>query len=112
MKEKPHVNIGTIGHVDHSKHTLTEAIKIVLENTSKEENNECSNKVNIKVNDGGFNMIKGIKNYVGSTVLGYRFVLDKNSSKKIKYTKGNSKIKNSTMHNKVKVLNKRNDYSK
>ena len=27
---KPHVNIGTIGHVDHSKHTLTAAIEMVL----------------------------------------------------------------------------------
>ena len=29
--KKPHVNIGTIGHVDHSKTTLTAAIQIVLE---------------------------------------------------------------------------------
>ena len=57
-------------------------------------------------------MSKGIKNYVGSTILGYRFVLNKTTSKRIKYSKGNSKIKNSTMHNKIKVLNKRNDYSK
>ena len=41
-----------------------------------------------------------------------RFVLNKTTSKRIKYSKGNSKIKNSTMHNKIKVLNKRNDYSK
>ena len=27
---KPHVNIGTIGHVDHSKHTLTAAINTLL----------------------------------------------------------------------------------
>lgn len=27
---KPHVNIGVIGHVDHSKNTLTAAIEIVL----------------------------------------------------------------------------------
>ena len=26
MREKPHVNIGTIGHVDHGKTTLTAAI--------------------------------------------------------------------------------------
>ena len=113
MKEKPHVNIGTIGNVNHSKHTLMEAIKIVLENNIEEEKEEHKYKLDIiTVNDGGFNMIKGFKNYVGNTILGYRFVLDNNSSKKIKYTKGNSKIKNSTMHNKVKVLNKRNDYSK
>src|SRR6202522_1673673 len=29
-KDKPHVNIGTIGHVDHGKTTLTAAITIVL----------------------------------------------------------------------------------
>ncbi|SHL02458.1 GTP-binding protein, partial [Desulforamulus aeronauticus] len=29
-RNKPHVNIGTIGHVDHGKTTLTAAITIVL----------------------------------------------------------------------------------
>ena len=29
-RTKPHVNIGTIGHVDHGKTTLTAAISIVL----------------------------------------------------------------------------------
>jgi elongation factor Tu len=29
-REKPHVNIGTIGHVDHGKTTLTAAITISL----------------------------------------------------------------------------------
>ncbi|NMC56030.1 MAG: elongation factor Tu, partial [Eubacteriaceae bacterium] len=29
-REKPHVNIGTIGHVDHGKTTLTAAITMVL----------------------------------------------------------------------------------
>ena len=29
-RKKPHVNIGTIGHVDHGKTTLTAAISIVL----------------------------------------------------------------------------------
>ena len=57
-------------------------------------------------------MIKGLKNYTGSTILGYRFVLDKTTSKRFRYSKGNNRIKNSTMHNKVKVLNKRRDYSK
>ncbi|MCX7897258.1 MAG: GTP-binding protein, partial [Rhodocyclaceae bacterium] len=27
---KPHVNVGTIGHVDHGKTTLTAAITMVL----------------------------------------------------------------------------------
>ena len=29
-RDKPHVNIGTIGHVDHGKTTLTAAITEVL----------------------------------------------------------------------------------
>ena len=29
-RKKPHVNIGTIGHVDHGKTTLTSAITMVL----------------------------------------------------------------------------------
>lgn len=113
MKEEPRVFIGTIGTINHSKHTLTEAIKIVLENNTKKEKEEYSYNLDIKtINDGGFDMIKGLKNYTGSTILGYRFVLDKNTSKRNKFAKGNSKIKNSTLHNKVKVLNKRRDYSK
>ena len=31
-RSKPHVRIGTIGHVDHSKTSLTEAITKLLEN--------------------------------------------------------------------------------
>ncbi|WP_419169042.1 GTP-binding protein, partial [Halobacteriovorax sp.] len=31
-RSKPHVNIGTIGHVDHGKTTLTAAISITLAN--------------------------------------------------------------------------------
>ena len=30
VRSKPHVNIGTIGHVDHGKTTLTAAITMVL----------------------------------------------------------------------------------
>ena len=30
VRTKPHVNIGTIGHVDHGKTTLTAAISKVL----------------------------------------------------------------------------------
>ncbi|MDH4229430.1 MAG: GTP-binding protein, partial [Nitrospirota bacterium] len=29
-RSKPHVNVGTIGHVDHGKTTLTAAITTVL----------------------------------------------------------------------------------
>ena len=31
-RSKPHLNIGTIGHVDHGKTTLTAAITSVLSN--------------------------------------------------------------------------------
>jgi len=34
---KPHVNIGTIGHVDHGKTTLTAAISMVLAEASGAE---------------------------------------------------------------------------
>ncbi|HYV18073.1 MAG TPA: GTP-binding protein, partial [Verrucomicrobiae bacterium] len=30
QRTKPHVNVGTIGHVDHGKTTLTAAITMVL----------------------------------------------------------------------------------
>ena len=30
QRDKPHVNIGTIGHVDHGKTTLTAAITMIL----------------------------------------------------------------------------------
>ncbi|CAI8003812.1 Elongation factor G [Geodia barretti] len=36
-RTKPHVNIGTIGHVDHGKTTLTAAITMVLSNLSGNE---------------------------------------------------------------------------
>ena len=29
-RTKPHVNVGTIGHVDHGKTTLTAAITLVM----------------------------------------------------------------------------------
>ncbi|HET8806824.1 MAG TPA: GTP-binding protein, partial [Methylophaga sp.] len=33
-RNKPHVNVGTIGHVDHGKTTLTAAITKVMAETS------------------------------------------------------------------------------
>lgn len=30
IREKPHINVGTIGHVDHGKTTLTAALTKVL----------------------------------------------------------------------------------
>jgi translation elongation factor EF-Tu-like GTPase len=35
-RNKPHLNIGTIGHVDHGKTTLTAAITKVLSDTVKQ----------------------------------------------------------------------------
>ncbi len=35
QRKKPHVNIGTIGHVDHGKTSLTAAITKVLANKGK-----------------------------------------------------------------------------
>jgi len=37
-RNKPHVNIGTIGHIDHGKTTLTAAITKVL----SKHNRRCS----------------------------------------------------------------------
>ena len=39
-RDKPHVNIGTIGHVDHGKTTLTAAITLVLNRRVKDPANE------------------------------------------------------------------------
>ena len=36
-RKKPHVNVGTIGHIDHGKTTLTSAITRCLANTGKAE---------------------------------------------------------------------------
>ncbi len=33
VRNKPHVNVGTIGHVDHGKTTLTAAMTMVLESS-------------------------------------------------------------------------------
>ncbi|MCF7793384.1 MAG: elongation factor Tu, partial [Candidatus Cloacimonetes bacterium] len=37
VRSKPHVNIGTIGHVDHGKTTLTAAITLYLSKTGAAE---------------------------------------------------------------------------
>jgi len=41
-RSKPHVNIGTIGHVDHGKTTLTAAITMVLANKGLSEKRDLS----------------------------------------------------------------------
>ena len=38
-REKAHVNVGTIGHIDHGKTTLTSAITKCLSEKSKFNNN-------------------------------------------------------------------------
>ena len=40
-RSKPHVNIGTIGHVDHGKTTLTAAITKVLAEKGLSEVKRC-----------------------------------------------------------------------
>ena len=39
-RTKPHVNIGTIGHVDHGKTTLTAAITMTLAQTGRSSGHE------------------------------------------------------------------------
>ena len=34
LRNKPHVNVGTIGHVDHGKTTLTAAITTMFSKTA------------------------------------------------------------------------------
>ena len=55
VRTKPHVNIGTIGHVDHGKTTLTSAITVVLAKKGLavakkyEERPQQINKVSVKL---------------------------------------------------------------
>ena len=44
-RSKPHVNIGTIGHVDHGKTTLTAAITKVLSEKGLAESRDFSSSV-------------------------------------------------------------------
>ena len=46
-RSKPHVNVGTIGHVDHGKTTLTAAITSVL--AKKVEHNSLIMQISIKL---------------------------------------------------------------
>ena len=41
VRNKPHCNIGTIGHVDHGKTTLTAAITKVLAETGGATDKAC-----------------------------------------------------------------------
>ena len=40
-RSKPHVNIGTIGHVDHGKTTLTAAITKVMADAGRADFSAC-----------------------------------------------------------------------
>ena len=44
-RDKPHLNIGTIGHVDHGKTTLTAAITYVLSKNGSTEKMDYSTTV-------------------------------------------------------------------
>ena len=46
VRTKPHVNIGTIGHVDHGKTTLTAAITTVLAKQGTERRRQRNNTDN------------------------------------------------------------------
>ena len=58
--DKPHVRIGTIGHVDHGKTDLTKAILKILENPENvEPNDEKSETCEV---ESGISLIKSYKN--------------------------------------------------
>jgi len=44
-RSKPHVNVGTIGHVDHGKTTLTAALTAVLAKEGKSTAKSYADKV-------------------------------------------------------------------
>jgi elongation factor Tu len=44
-RSKPHVNVGTIGHIDHGKTTLTAAITLIL------QDRQCSGRKGERYND-------------------------------------------------------------
>ena len=44
-RSKPHVNVGTIGHIDHGKTTLTAAITKVLSKNNQIGRASCRERV-------------------------------------------------------------------
>jgi elongation factor Tu len=45
-RSKPHVNVGTMGHVDHGKTTLTAAITAVLAKKLPQQTAQCLKHAN------------------------------------------------------------------
>ena len=43
IRDKPHINVGTIGHVDHGKTTLTSAISKVMSSHHNNIFHDCAN---------------------------------------------------------------------
>ena len=60
-KSKPHVCIGTIGHVDHGKTSLTKLITKLLENPKLIEADDDIKSETCKV-ESGISLIKSYKN--------------------------------------------------
>ncbi len=59
--DKPHVRIGTIGHVDHGKDSLTKAIIKLLENPNMIVSDDDTKSETCKV-ESGISLIKSYKN--------------------------------------------------
>ena len=56
-RKKPHVNVGTIGHVDHGKTTLTAAITKVMADNDPNNNSRPSDRY---IEDGSYLRIKNV----------------------------------------------------
>ena len=63
QRTKPHVNVGTIGHVDHGKTTLTTAILHAQARKGLAEGLNLAKRKNLDIN----NLIKVLKNGAGQS---------------------------------------------
>src|SRR5439155_229702 len=50
-RKKPHVNVGTIGHIDHGKTTLTAAIVVFMNKVDAVEDKELLDLVELEVRE-------------------------------------------------------------